>query len=164
MKLKVQILIFLSVLIFALLFDSLSGFLPFQAAIVIVLTLSILTKFSWAFFCAFFLGVFLDSSFALPSGVFLSALLISLFIIVFLIKNFFPQLSFYSVVILIPLGTLFFEIAKIGLTNILYIFKISELFLMPHIFYILKVIFWNTIVSIFIFLFISRSRRHLINS
>lgn len=145
------ILQLLAILLFLVCFDGFLSRLPFQAAVILILFLSVFGRRQTVFLWAIILGIFLDGSFAWPAGVFLIALLLAVSLVLFLSENFVTSRSFYSLLILIPVGTMVFESVALILTKFLAILNLVDFFFPPTLGYLTKIIIANTLASVLIF-------------
>jgi hypothetical protein len=145
---------------FALLFNGLFSWLPFNSMFLIILFFAIFSHWQLALFWTITLGILLDGSYAMPTGVLLVSLLLTSGLIIFLNRNFFTSHSLYSVIILSLLGTATFEFTHLILSWFLKIFQLSNIPINFSFIFLLKVALWNTIGAVLVFLiFYSLSNR-----
>lgn len=138
--------------IFAMLYDSIFARWSIQSYLIVVILVAVTASPQLAYLWSIILGVFLDSSLAMPSGVLLVSLMATTALAHLCLNNFFTARSVHSVLILIPLSTLVFQLMHYLLPLLLHMLNIGIIYLSPDLFTTGKLVILNTITATCLFL------------
>jgi len=138
--------------IFALVYDSIFARWSIQSYLIFVILVAVTASPRLAYLWSIILGVFLDSSLALPSGILLISLITTTALTHLCLNNFFTARSVHSVLILMPLSTLIFQLMRYLLPLLLRTLNIGVAYLNLDLFNAGKLIILNTITAVGLFL------------
>ncbi|MDP3244521.1 MAG: hypothetical protein Q8M83_02560 [bacterium] len=159
MKKRILVLHLIGIAAFWLLYDPVLRRLPFQTALIMILIVAVMSNWRLSLLWTIILGVLLDSSSITPSGVFLTSLGLVYLTANFFLWHFLPHDSLYSLLIILPIGTLIFEFSRLFFSYLLQVVGLADLVIGFDFWYLLKVLIVNTLVGLLIFLLLYYSRR-----
>lgn len=149
---RIFILHLILAVFFVLFFKSFFASWPVQTALIIVVILAIFANAKISFFWAIILGILLDGNSLWPTSILLIALLVTSWLVVFLSRNLIASRSLYSLLILVPFGTLVFEFVGVGLAWVLKLFNFNPHFFLPSVSYVIWTVIGNTLTGVAIFI------------
>lgn len=152
MKLRNYFLHAVAAFIFAIIYDSVFASWPIKSYLVVIILIAVTDSPRLAYLWSVILGIFLDGSLAMPSGVLLISLITTTAIAHLCLNNFLTVRSVYSVLILTPLSTVIFQLMHYSLPFLLRVLGMGAAYLNLSLFNAGKLIILNTITAAGLFL------------
>lgn len=139
-------------LVFAVIYDSALASLPMQSYLLAIILIAVAANPRFAYLWSVILGVFLDSSLNLPTGVLLASLLLVTLFTHFCLNNIFPSRSIYSLLVLTPMATLILQTVRYLVPPVFRMFAVSEFYLEWNLLNAGKLLIVNTLMTVGLFL------------